>query len=78
MIAPHKYLDIGCSPLAVAAVILSELKLESILRYDDLLHAVIDKKGIKAKVNFLPALHLLYLLGKVEYRQNLDSIEFLP
>lgn len=77
MIKPHKYLDLNLSVLNLGGVILSIMQTEMILKYDDLLQKVILVIGEEAKQVFLPSLSFLYLLGKVDYKSDIDSIELL-
>jgi hypothetical protein len=78
MITPHKYLNLNLSVLNLGGLILSILKQEEAVKYDELLHRVLLAKGSNAKEVFLPTLSFLYLLGKIEYRKDIDTIEFLP
>ena len=77
MIAPHKYLDLNLSVLNLGGVILNILKKEEIIKYNDLLNKVILNRGENAKEVFLPTMSFLYLLGKVEYHKETDTLEFL-
>jgi len=77
MIAPHKYLDLNLSVLNLGGVILNIVKEEDAVKYDELLDKVILARGVNAKEVFLPTLSFLYLLGKIEYRKNIDTIEFI-
>jgi hypothetical protein len=78
MIAPHKYLNLNLSVLNLGGLILNILKQEEAVKYDDLLQRVLLARGGNAKEVFLPTLSFLYLLGKIEYRKDIDTIEFLP
>lgn len=77
MITPHKYLDLNLSVLNLGGLILTELRRKGIIKYDELLDNVILARGQNAKDVFLPSLNFLYLLGKVEYRQDIDSLEYI-
>jgi hypothetical protein len=77
MIAPHKYLDLNLSVLNLGGVILNILKEEEILKYSDLLNKVVLLRGENAKEVFVQTISFLYLLGKVEYHTEKDTIEFL-
>jgi len=77
MIAPHKYLDLNLSVLNLGGMILSIVKEERAVKYDELLDKVILSRGVNAKEVFLPTLSFLYLLGKIEYRKDIDTIEFI-
>jgi len=47
------------------------------VKYDELLDKVILTWGISAKEVFIPTLSFLYLLGKIEYQKDIDTIEFI-
>lgn len=74
MINPHKYLDLDTSTIMVGATVLTILKKEPILRYDELLVRIVETLGENAKESFLSTLSFLYLLGKIEYYKEIDSI----
>ena len=77
MIKPYKYLDLNLSVLNLGGIILSIMQYEVLLKYDELLQKVILARGEGAKDTFLPTLSFLYLLGKIEYNKEIDSIEYL-
>jgi hypothetical protein len=77
MIAPHKYLDLNLSLLNLGGLILNILKDEGAVKYDELLEKVILVRGNSAKDVFIPTLSFLYILGKIEYQREIDSIEFI-
>lgn len=77
MITPHKYLDLDLSVINLGAIILQILKQHDVIKYDDLLSEVVSRRGQNAKEVFIPTLSLLYVLGKVEYHKDIDSIEYL-
>lgn len=76
MIKPEKYLDPDVSVLSVSAMIIELFKSGNLLTYSEVFQKVIKKKGDQAKVIFLPALDLLFLLGKIEYHKEIDTLEF--
>lgn len=77
MIAPHKYLDLDLSLLNLGGIILDIVKNEGAVRYDELLDKIILARGDNAKEVFIPALSFLYLLGKIEYQRDIDTIEYI-
>ena len=77
MIAPHKYLDLNLSLLNLGGIILSIVKEDGVIKYDELLEKVTLSRGINAKEVFIPALSFLYLLGKIEYQKDIDTIEYI-
>lgn len=77
MIAPHKYLDLNLSVLNLGGVILNVVKQEGAIKYDELLERVILARGANAKEVFIQTLSFLYLLGKIDYKKDIDTIEFI-
>lgn len=77
MIAPHKYLDLNLSILNLGGLILNLIKEEGAVKYDELLEKVILARGASVKDVFIPTLSFLYVLGKVEYQKDIDTIEFV-
>ena len=77
MISAHKYLDLNLSLLNLGGVILNIIKEDSAIKYDELLEKVILARGISAKEVFIPTLSFLYLLGKIDYQKDIDTIEFI-
>jgi len=77
MIAPHKYLDLNLSVLNLGGVILNVAKEEGAIKYDELLERVILARGANAKEVFIQTLSFLYLLGKIDYKKDIDTIEFI-
>ena len=77
MITPHKYLNLDLSILNLGGVILSIIKEDSVIKYNELLGKVILARGENAKEVFIPTLSFLFLLGKVEYKKDIDTIEFI-
>jgi hypothetical protein len=76
MIKPHKYLDLNLSLLNLGGIIISIVKQEQVIKYDDLLERLILARGENVREVYLPALTFLYALGKVEYKKDIDVIEF--
>ena len=77
MITPHKYLNLDLSILHLGGVMLALLKSENIIKYDALLDKIIVAYGENAKIQFIPTLSFLYLLGKIDYQKNTDTIIFV-
>ncbi|TXJ24668.1 MAG: hypothetical protein E6Q24_15965 [Chitinophagaceae bacterium] len=77
MITPHKYLNLNLSILNLGGLIIGLLKEGGATKYDELLNKVILARGENAKDVFIPTLSFLYLLGKIEYRKDIDTIEYL-
>lgn len=77
MIKPHKYLDLTASVINVSSIILAYLLEVRIAKYDDIYKKVEIKLGKSAISNFLPALSLLFLLDKIYYHSESDSLELI-
>ena len=77
MIRPTKYLDLDTCVLRVAAIVLSELQLSRVVPLDELDIIVRSRAGEAARFNFLPALSFLFLVGRLDYDDNSDTILFL-
>lgn len=75
MITPHKYLNLDVSVINVSVVIISKLKKDNLLQYDELMGFVISVLGKNAKEVFPYALNFLYLLGKIIYLYDLDTFQ---
>ena len=75
MIAPNKYLDLNLSVINLGGIILKILQSSGIMRYDDLLDRLIFVQGENGKEVLPSTLSFLYLLGKIQYNKNLDTIE---
>ncbi len=77
MIKPNKHTDIKLSVPYVSAVSLGEIQRNGIIRYDDLRNVLIQKIGTGVAENYQFALSFLYLMGKIEYIEKLDSIKMV-
>jgi len=77
MITPHKYLNLNLSVLNLGGVILKIIKDDGVIKYNELLDKVILARGENAKEVFIPTLSFLYLLGRIEYKKDIDTIEFI-
>ncbi len=75
MIKPDKHTNIKLSVPYLSAVSLGEIQRNRVIRYDDLKNVLIQKVGAGASENFQYALSFLYLMGKIEYVEKLDSIK---
>lgn len=76
MLKPTKYSNMNVSLPAISCEMLKLFKKNKTFTYTDLLNKVIQKKGLEAKEIFLPALNFLFLLGKIEYHEKTDIIEY--
>jgi len=77
MIVPDKHTNIRYSVIYISGVMMNEIKINGIIKYSDLQDVILMKIGKQAKEVFEFAISFLYLIGKVEYNEKLDSIIML-
>ena len=77
MIKPDKHTNIKLSVPYLSALSLGEIQRNGIIRYDDLKEVLIQKIGNGVDENYQYALSFLYLMGKIEYIEKLDSIKLI-
>jgi hypothetical protein len=73
MLAPNKHTSIKYSILHIAGLIISEVKRNGIIQYDDLKDVIINSVGKEIGDTFEFSLSYLFLLDKINYNQNSDS-----
>lgn len=76
MIRPAKHLNLNTCVIRAASRLLARLQQERICRFTDLRASLADL-GDDAEVVFLPTIHFLYLVGRVDYHPQTDSFEYL-
>lgn len=74
MLIPDKYTDPKLTVIYVAGIMQREIQNSGIIHYDELKERVITLVGKKALKLFPLANSFLFLLGKIEYIAELDSI----
>ena len=77
MLKPDKHTNLKLSVFNIAAVIIRLLKESDILKYDELLSSVIKETNQSSKELFIKANSFLFLLNKIEYLPNLDSLRLV-
>lgn len=77
MILARKHLDPNTCVLRVMTLILGELVRRRVAELDTLRQLVQRRSGDDALISFLPALEVLYLLGKIDFHPKTDTIELL-
>ena len=77
MLTPRKHLDLDSSLLRVASIMLKELHRRGAIEITTLKQRVIKRIGANGEMMFLPALSFLFLLGRVEYHVQNDTLEYL-
>jgi hypothetical protein len=76
MIRPAKHLDLNSCVLRAASILLAKLQTVRVCTYADL-RASLSVIGEDADVSFIHAIHLLFLLGRVDYHPQTDSLEYM-
>lgn len=76
MLRPTKHSHPDRTVINVSLLLISRLRAQRLNEYD-VLRRYAKKHVIGGDVLFLPALNLLYLLGLIEYRPKIDSIEYV-
>jgi len=74
MILPDKHMKLKTSVVNISAFILTNLKLGQEIEYTKLLEKTVSLLGDDIKENFPHALSFLFLLGKLKYIQESDSL----
>ena len=76
MLTAKKHLNLDTSVLRVFALILREMQKRGVCDFEKLRAFVVRRVGTDGDIAFLPALDLLYLLGRAEYHLKNDTIEY--
>jgi hypothetical protein len=76
VLTPKKHLDLDASLLRVSSIMLKELDKKGIVPFEQLRSLVVRRVGTNGDLVFLPALDFLYLLGRVEYHEKNDTLEY--
>lgn len=76
MISPAKHLDLNSCILRAASILLPKLQSARVCTYTDL-RASLTALGEDADVTFVHAVHLLFLLGRIDYHPQTDSFEYM-
>ena len=77
MIKPNKHTNVNLSPINIGAQVISILKRNKIMKYNELQDYIVDKYNNDALYNFIHGLDILYCFGKIEYHIEIDSIEII-
>jgi len=77
MIRPSKYTNLNLSIVKISAEIIKYLSKNQIAKYDEILEWLSKKSGDEVKHVYISSLNFLYLIGKIEYHTDSDSIELL-
>lgn len=77
MITPSKHMSLDASVIRIGAMLLKELSKFNIVSMDKALSLTEKHAGKDGIIMLEPTLSFLYLIGKIEYHQQTDSIELL-
>ncbi|WP_133016267.1 ABC-three component system middle component 8 [Clostridium cuniculi] len=77
MIKPTKFLNLNSCILNLCTDILIELLKNNSISYDSLYNKLSTKFGSEIKYLFIPSLDFLFLLGKIKYISETDSLELI-
>lgn len=75
MIRPDKHTDIKYSIVYLSPIILKEIQQNGIIKIDDLKNTLINQVGNGISEKFEYALSFLYILNKIKYIEELDSLK---
>ena len=73
MIEANKYLDLDLSVIRISSKIIKELRGSNVVQYDELLKSLQNKIGKDVKQVYTASLSFLFLLGKIEYYEDIDA-----
>lgn len=78
MIKPDRYTEPATSVLRVAAELLNLLRRHDGVTMSEAESRIRNHLGEQAVINLMPAVSLLFILGRLGYEANSDSITYLP
>ena len=76
MIRPEKHLDLNSCVIRAASIILAKLQSVRVCRYSDL-RSALSVMDDDADLALIHAVYLLFLLGRVDYFPQTDSLEYI-
>lgn len=76
MISPAKHLNLNACVLRAAALMLARLQAERVCKFEELRDSILVL-GDSAEPVFMPTVHFLYLLGRIEYHPQNDCFEYV-
>ncbi len=74
ILRPSKHTNLHYSVVNISAAIIKVLQENGIIGYNDLLNALTSSIGKEVNEVFLKSLNFLFILQKIEYIEELDSI----
>lgn len=76
MIRPAKHLNLNACVIRAAALMLARLQAERVCKFAEL-RDTLSILGDNAEPIFMPTIHFLYLLGRIEYHPQSDCFEYV-
>lgn len=77
MIRPQKHLNLNICVVRISALVLAHLRRQRVENFTTLLEATKAAMGADAEILFLPAVNLLFLLGRLSYHPHTDMFEYV-
>lgn len=77
LLIPTKHTNPDETALYASLIIMKYLLKQRVTKFDDLKKLVISQIDDGGEFLFMPALSLLFLLGKIQYHIKTDSIEYI-
>lgn len=77
MLKPEKYVKLENNIIYLGSVILSILKEQPCVKYNELLIQLIYKVNDDAKFSYIETLSFLYLIGRINYDEKKDEINLI-
>jgi hypothetical protein len=77
MLKPHKFLNVELCVLNIAKDVILLLQDAQSIEYAELLSRLVQRHDKKVQEMIIPALNFLFLVGKITYHRDNDSIELL-
>ena len=77
MIRPQKHLNLNVCVLRISALALAHLRRQRVEKFTTLLETMKVAAGPDAEILFLPAVNLLFLLGRLVYHPHTDIFEYV-
>lgn len=77
MIKPTRYMNLNLSLIRVSSEIIELLIKSPIMKFDEILASLEQIIGNEVRFVFIPAIDFLYLLGIIDYHEELDVFELV-
>lgn len=77
MIKPNKHMNLNVSTIRVSSLIILLLIKNNIVEFDEALSYITKELGDNSRFVFISALNLLYLLDKITYHPQTNTIELI-